>query len=517
MVRTSLLQLRWAAAVATLSCGFNAALVAQETFHRAAAPAPQPGTIFLYPERIPLEGGTLAEAERGVLFVPVNRADADSAVIGIEVYRFKAKEPTGLPPIFRLHGGPGFQGLEASLERPDYYERVVGMFTEVSDYVVVGQRGIGSSKPNTICDSSGGFGQNIWTRCREYWEARGLDLKGLNVIEAAADVADAARALGYDSIIIVGGSFGSHWGMAVMRYHPELVARAVLSGMEGPNHTYDSPTGVLNALKRLAAAAEDSDELKPLIPEGGIIAALETVRERLGKGPVSVTVPDPETGKEETLRFTVLNVPGWADGYTRGVGSREGAPTWPADILRLYYGDFESVAKVLLERRGSGGGNFQTASYFMLDCGSGITSERLAELKADPAKRLVGDKTWWYQTSCAPWEADLGDEFRQNFDTDIPTVIVHGNWDISTPYENALELAPHFTNGKLVTVVGGSHGALSEAIDLDPEFGDLLVNFLLTGDISVLPDSVVLPPLEWVVPEELKAAAGGAEAKNQSD
>lgn len=50
------------------------------------------------------------------------------------------------------------------------------------------------------------------------------------------------------------GSFGSHWGMAVMRYHPEVGARAVLTGMEGPDHTYDSPGGVLASLERMAAS-----------------------------------------------------------------------------------------------------------------------------------------------------------------------------------------------------------------------------------------------------------------------
>lgn len=37
---------------------------AQEPFHTAAIPAPRPGTIFLFPERIPLEGGGLVWLSR---------------------------------------------------------------------------------------------------------------------------------------------------------------------------------------------------------------------------------------------------------------------------------------------------------------------------------------------------------------------------------------------------------------------------------------------------------------------
>jgi hypothetical protein len=87
------------------------------------------------------------------------------------------------------------------------------------------------------------------------------------------------------------------------------------------------------------------------------------------------------------------------------------------------------------------------------------------------------------------------------------TAIVHGTWDFSTPLENALELAPYFKRGKLVTVVGGTHGALGEAIRADSAFADAFWTFLRTGDVAVFPDSVVLPPIEWVVPADLEETA----------
>lgn len=489
----------------TLMSLLPSAAAAQETFHRAAASTPDAGTLFLYPERFPIGNGRLGEGERGMLLVPVNRSDTARGVIGVEVWRFRAAEPTGRPPIFQLHGGPGFDGLD-----PDsaYYDRVVRMFTAHGDYVVVGQRGIGTSKPNTICENVRGGPYTFSQSCRTYWEGTGLDLGGLTVVEAAADVADAARGLGYDSIVVFGTSFGSHWGMALMRYHPGLVARAVLSGMEGPNHTYDSPTGVWNALTRVAATADTSRALRPHIPEGGIVAGLERARTRLEEGPVRVTVKHPETGEDQEMTFTVFSFPGLADGYSGSPSSRSGLVSWPADAIRLARGDYEGIARARLERAAGGGGggeSFQTASFFMLDCSSGITEERLAALKADPAIRMIGDRTSFYQAACPPWNADLGDAFRQNFDTDIPTAIVHGTWDVNTPYENALELAPHFRAGKLVTVVGGSHGALREAMLEDSAFAARLWAFVHTGNIGGLPDSVVLPPMEWVLPDDLQA------------
>ena len=97
----------------------NCPLVAQaesveaDSLHKPVAKSPAPGTIFLYPERIPLKDGGFFNAERGMMFVPVNRSKKNSAVIAVEVYRFKRSEKANpeTPPIFYLHGGPSFGGL----------------------------------------------------------------------------------------------------------------------------------------------------------------------------------------------------------------------------------------------------------------------------------------------------------------------------------------------------------------------------------------------------------------------
>ena len=120
-----------------------------------ASPPPYPGTLFLYPERISLKDGGFTTAERGIVYVPLIRSKKDTDVIGIEIYRFNRESTAdeSIPPIFNLPGGPGFPGLSSSLEETGFYEQHILPFTRISDLVVVGQRGIGSSVPNTICES----------------------------------------------------------------------------------------------------------------------------------------------------------------------------------------------------------------------------------------------------------------------------------------------------------------------------------------------------------------------------
>lgn len=482
--------------------------------------SPAAGTLFLHPERFEKEDGTLGTVERGVLYVPVKRSDPAARVISIEFWRFERADDADpdAPPVFVLHGGPGWPGLADDLHEEGYYERRVEPLTRVSDVVVVGQRGIGSSKPNTACEGPPAAPEGVEPseeevvqalletaeRCQRYWAEHGLDLSGFTVVEAAADVADVTRALGYDRITVWGVSFGSHWGMTVLRYHPGIVARAVLSGMEGPDHTYDNPTGILNALERIANDAEDSERLADRIPTGGLMAALRETIDRVDEQPVTLKV-ETEDGDSTEVEIDAEAIRSLADGFYLGrIGDRRREASWPAGILALYRGDYEAAAKRMARPGGGGGGLWITASFFMLDCGSGITPERERRFLADPARDVVGEQSWFYRAVCPAWDADLGNEFRRNFDTEIPTVIVHGNWDMSTPFENALELAPHFQRGRLVVVDRGSHGALREALEEFPSFREALYGFVASGDMSGIPERLELPEPDWVLPEELE-------------
>jgi pimeloyl-ACP methyl ester carboxylesterase len=500
-----------AATVVALSGG--TAFAQEPTFHTARAPAPAPGTIFIYPERIPLADGGFFNAERGILFAPIHRArDEETAVIGIEVYRFRASANAqpGTPPIFFLHGGPSFAGLERSLESTGTFEERWLPLTDVADVVVVGQRGIGSSKPTTTIETTTTPApanratnlseaqeelQQILRREQEFWVQSGVDLSGFTVLEAAEDVNDVRKALGYDKITIWGGSFGSHWGMTLMRLHPEIVERAILRGMEGPDHTYDHPGHLWNVYERVAQEAERSPELRDMIPEGGLIAALETVIERATTNPFTVTVTDRNDGTQHEVLFDGESIKQLSRGFSGGL------PGWPADVVTMWRGDFRRAAERLYRQASTDARGFRTASYFMLDCGSGITTRRLAEYDGDPAMKILARMNWGYVAGCPVWGSDLGDGFRQNFETPIPTVIVHGTWDTSTPYENAVELVPYFTNSKFIPVIRGPHGAIQAAMRVSDEFRRGILHFAASGDTSRLPDRVTMPSVRWMIPD----------------
>ena len=476
----------------------------------ATAVAPKAGTLFVYPERVALKDKGMFACQRGLLFVPVNRTTEDSDVIAVEFYRFPrfGIADSETPPIFMLNGGPGFPGLEPDLNEPGTLEKRFFHLLNVSDVIVVGQRGIGSSKPNTVVeqyDESGSHEayddaravaefQKSLSRERQFWINQGLDLSGFNVLECAADVHDLATALGIEKVTLYGGSFGSHWAMAIMRTYPDLVARSVLSGLEGPDHTWDHPGWIWNVYKRVAAEAEAAESLKGLIPEGGLIAAVESLVEEAGENPREVTLFRGRRNEATAIidRRAMQYV-------ARGISRR--LKDWPAEVIQMSNGNFANAAVATLMRKKKDPRSFKTASYWALDSSSGISQRRRSEIESDPATAILGNINWSYAAGSPVWKVDLGDDFRKNTETKIPTVIVHGTWDTQTPYENALELALYFKEHKFVTVERGSHGAINEAQALVPGFRRSLLHFIESGDSSRLPDKITLPAPRWTVPK----------------
>jgi pimeloyl-ACP methyl ester carboxylesterase len=122
--------------------------------------------------------------------------------------------------------------------------------------------------------------------------------------------------------------------------------------------------------------------------------------------------------------------------------------------------------------------------HFSMDCASGASPARKARSRTDPARQLLGDVNFEYEVACDGWPAqDLGPAFRAAVVSDIPTLIIHGTWDTSTPIENAREVAASLRHATLVEVFGGNHGALYNLFERWPPMRDSLAGFLTGRDV----------------------------------
>ncbi|MEM1412029.1 MAG: alpha/beta hydrolase [Pseudomonadota bacterium] len=479
-------------------CLYSALAMAEQ----AALDLPAKGTLIHWPEAIDQGNGQLGLAERGTLYVPADRASADSGTLALSYWRFRKVGPPAAEraPIFMLEGGPGFLGYNRNAA--GYYIDYVRPYLNIADVVIVGQRGIGAAYPATDCPPPKGTSNTpldprygpaaaqASRDCQAFWRAAGVPIEGLTVPAAAADVDDLRKALGYDQIVLMAESFGTHWAIAVMRQYPASVARAVLDSVEGPDHTYDAPSGRFRVLERIAADAEASDAFKGSVPVGGFIEALKRTIGAAEAAPIRFEMDN------DAVTLTAAGLRTLSEGYLAPPRGSSWPAVWPLGILQWSRGDFTATAEAL-----AGPYRFadfwHSVSFFQFDCGSGISPERDRALLNDPALAFIDDPNALYRHACPEWDMDYGADFRGRFSSTVPTLIVHGDWDLSTPWENALELIDQFEQGQLVRVRRGEHGTLRNAMEQDDEFAQAVMRFL-SGEETQFPSEIVLPPPSWV-------------------
>jgi pimeloyl-ACP methyl ester carboxylesterase len=279
-----------------------------------------------------------------------------------------------------------------------------------------------------------------------------------------------------------------------MRLHGPSIDRAVLYGVEGPDHTYDVPSEVLGSLEQIAEAAQRSPQLAGRIPSGGLLAALKTVEERLDHEPASATVT--YDGKSRTVTLSRFDIQRIA---RNGIHDRSRLE-WPALIIEMFNGDFRRAAQRVLEDRDW---PIEGAMFFMMDCASGISAERLERIRNSPLEKqageTLGDLNVVY-SSCDVWRSpDLGVQFRSPLVSNVPVLLVQGTWDASTPFGNAVEVAAGLSHATLLRVEGGTHFALVDAFGSWPPMRSLLERFL-RGRPTTVPSSIQLGEPVFVLP-----------------
>jgi pimeloyl-ACP methyl ester carboxylesterase len=469
--------------------------------------SPRPGTLFGHPRYVATATGEVVTFESGVLYVPEGRRSDSGRVVSIPYYRLRSTASQPATPIFLLAGGPGDSWLQA-FEAPEQRAEVL-FYRQLADVVLLDQRGAGESGPLLECpqrlgmplakpgtdDTYAAALRKAAAECRSLWSGQGIDLAAYNTMENAADVDDLRRALGYSKISLVAGSYGTHLSFALMRHYSDVIERVMLYGLEGPDQTYDMPSGLLEDLARIASAAERSDVLAAQIPDGGLMRAFATVQARLEQAPVTVNVTS--QGQQTTVAVGRSDVQMLAK---LGAHARDNL-FWPAHVIEMYNGDFSRTAEALLAARNM---QIDSAMFYMMDCASSISPERRKRILTDPAERaaqeILGDPNIDYFQTCDIWDSpDAGDAFREDLIATTPALMFQGTWDISTPYANAPETARGLKNGKLVTVEGGTHATTRDLYQSWAPMRQLVSDFL-RGKSVTPPKRVSLPDPKFIAP-----------------
>lgn len=454
--------------------------------------------LTLNTQTITLKSGEEFKLEVGRITLPQNRTTSQSHTLSLPFYRLKSKAKTPIPPIFILTGGPGSSGIRQFESKE--MNQAIRFYQELADVVVFDQRGSGGSEPKirrnerfdgipldtpATSEELARLFRSLASKSLAYAREQGMDPSVLNTRESAADVNDLRKALGYDSMILIGGSYGSHLGFAILRDYGSTVSKAIFYGIEGPDHTFDLPSHTLNAYKRIASFIETSNVYRDRLPKGGLMAAWLATIQRLKDNPIQITTE--VKGKPTKIWITaeLVQIAG-----KQGAGRRSRPHLWPERILDMYEGNYAVPARIALGLQSVKAPNVMK---YMMDLSSGLSKARREAIFNDPANDWFSFNNLDYFATESVWQApDLGDHYRGPLKSNAPVLLIHGTWDTSTPIENAYDMLRGLPKGHLIEVKRGNHGGIFNLYKHWPPAKEKLTAFLL-GQAPSLPQQITLP------------------------
>ena len=472
----------------------------------AAEAGAQQRKIQLAPCR--LDGWT-SDVLCGSYEVYENRRAKTGRKIALKIVVLPATGPSPAPdPVFYFAGGPGGSATETVARAGESY---LAALRRDRDLVFVDQRGTGGSN-RLDCSlygdrddmngfMRGAFSDDAVRACRDAL-GRVADLRFYSTPIAIEDLDEVRDALGYETINLYGGSYGSTAAMAYLRQYPKRVRTATLLGVAPPDVHLPLPfaKGVQNAIDHIAAdcAADARCHAAYPDPKADLAAAIA----RLDKGPATVEAVNPITGKSQTVTLTRA---GFVDAVRIMLYLPEASRWLPLLLHRSAAGDFGAFVTVSFQTYRAIDDMISRGMHLSVLCGEDLPFVTDADVEREMAGSLYGvGRLAAYRRACENWpRADVPASYATPVTSNAPVLLVVGEADPVTPPWIAEAAARHLPNGRVVVVPHTGHAFAFPCVD------DLVAAFVAKGSAKDLDASCVAavarPPF---LTEELLAAYG---------
>jgi pimeloyl-ACP methyl ester carboxylesterase len=424
--------------------------------------------------------GEQVDARCGILSVPEDRSNPGGRQIELHVAVIPAVKRTPEPDaLFLLAGGPGQSAIEA-------FPLTVALMFQIHqerDIVLVDQRGTGKSNPLRCLDPEDESLNDEETlaelkACPERLEA---DVRFYTTEIAMTDLDEVRAALGYETVNLYGGSYGTRAALTYLRMFPERVRTITLDAVVDPEFIIfmDAAQDGQAALEQFFARCEADQACNGTFPN--VRSEYEAILARLEGSPVEIAMPHPLTNKpfEFTLTREIISSLVYNTLYVP-----ELVATLPLSIHTAYADEnyIPLISQAFLVNAGLYDGMF-----YAVTC-----TEDAPLISAEEAVRrsegsLFGDRTVDFADVCSTWpKGQVSPEFRQPVSSDVPALILSGAADPITPPWHGEKVAESLTNGIHLVFAGMGHGNLASRCTLN-----LFKDFIESASIAGLDTSCV--------------------------
>lgn len=439
-------------------------------------------------------------------------SDEDDATVELAfAILYSNNEP--LPdPVIYLEGGPGGSALSSVDTWVESSVRVN------NDLILLDQRGTGFSWPSLNCIEvetyEGDDPSEAEQDCFDRFVDEGINLNAYNSAQSATDIAELMRLLqeemDYSEFNLLGISYGTRLALTILRDYPEGIRSVIIDSVYPPNVNAYEQQGVnqyrgLQMLFDGCTADPDCDNAYPTLD-----AVFYDTYDSLNGTPATYESEDPDTGEVFEQQLTGDS---FLDLIVQSLYSTTAIPELPLVIYEVSEGNYGIVDLIDSGELSEG---FERSSAFLQDEGDDLgdisDSEGMfnaVECKEEmpfnnfdlavEASAIIPDPIHDYLVSsienqfltCEIYGLEPADAIEtEPVRSDIPTLVLAGNYDPITPPADAQIAAETLSNGYYFEFPGYGHG-ITDAGDCAKS---VIAEFL--ADPTVEPDGSCIADIE---------------------
>jgi len=391
------------------------------------------GSLEFTPCALPhLGSGVTSRADCATLEVPEDPTRPDGRKISLKVALVPARaaEPEADPVIF-FAGGPGQSATES-------YGGAAGSFARLREkrhLLMVDQRGTGGSNrlacafPEDFDTSAEAAVEQQVKMARDCLASLDADVSQYTTTVAASDIEAVRQAIGAPKLNLYGGSYGTRMAQEYARLYPDGVRSMILDGVVPPElalgseHAINLEAALKQILGDCAAQPGCSDAF------GDPYRTLYALRDQARANPPVVTLRDPLTHQARTRPLDEGSVALIARLFAY---APESAALLPLLLDEAYKGRPESLMAQALLVFDSLTGQINHGMQLSVICAD--DAPRLSARDQDK-DLILGDAIIGVTLNqCSVWpRGPVSENFTQPLRTDIPTLLLSGEYDPVTP------------------------------------------------------------------------------------
>ena len=445
---------------------------------RQQTPAPA-YTSFFETADCQFEHNIEAEVQCGYLVVPEQRSRPERT-IRLHTAIIPSRSSTPLPdPLVFLNGGPGAHTLVWA----DFYAARFDDILEQRDLILLDQRGVGFSEPALDCpeiidDKLVHIEEDLdpavekenylaaMELCYERLTAAGIDFSAYNSAASAADLDDLRRELGYESWNMLGISYGTRLALTAVRDfgHTGTIRSVVLDSTYPPqiDAYLASGANLNNAFDLLFARCANNESCNRAFPD--LRFRFYALVEKLNAEPTTVFVTDQQTRKTYQVPFNGYDL---IDTLFEMMYNPDQIIKLPRLLTRLEQDRTFDLSEWLTNA-------LRQSEYFSqgmtvsVQCTEEMPFNNLAGLQGSLAglppqlADFIEINAHSFSSSCDLWQVEpAAANETQPVSSDIPTLILAGDYDPITPPSFGHETAAHLDQAYTFELLGQSHGVVT--------------------------------------------------------